>query len=236
MSESKETEVQVAKETASEANDAKKSQPEKEVSKTFTLDEFNNAMASVRKQTEDKVLKKFSDVDIEKYRELVQKEEQRQLDEQKKRGEFEKILKETAEKKDQQINQLRNQLNSVKIDGSVLNAASKYGAVNPEQVSRLVKDQIRLNDAGEVEVVGQTGAPRYTESGEPMTADMLVKEFLEQNTHFVKAGPSGSGTKSNTSNKSIEEVDISKLDMNNPEHRNLYKATIAKKGNRPRMF
>lgn len=236
MSESKETEVQVAKETASEANDVKQSQPEKEVSKTFTLEEFNNAMASVRKQTEDKVLKKFSDVDIEKYRDLVQKEEQRQLDEQKKRGEFEKILKETAEKKDQQINQLRNQLNSVKIDGSVLNAASKYGAVNPEQVSRLVKDQIRLNEAGEVEVVGQTGAPRYTESGEPMTADMLVKEFLEQNTHFVKAGPSGSGTKSNTNNKSIEEVDISKLDMNNPEHRNLYKATIAKQGNRPRMF
>lgn len=236
MSESKETEVQVAKETASEANDTKQSQPEKEVSKTFTLDEFNNAMASVRKQTEDKVLKKFTDVDVEKYRELVQKEEQRQLEEQKKRGEFEKILKETAEKKDQQINQLKNQLNSVKVDGSVLNAASKYGAVNPDQVARLVKDKIRLNEQGDVEVVGDSGAPRYTESGEPMTADMLVKEFLDQNTHFVKAGPSGSGTKSNTSNKSIEELDISKLDMNNPEHRQMYKGLQSKKGNKPRMF
>lgn len=236
MVDSKQPEVQVAKETASEANDVKQSQPEKEVSKTFTLDEFNNAMASVRKQTEEKVLKKYSDVDIEKYRELLTKEEQMRLDEQKKRGEFEKILKETAEKKDQQINQLRNQLNSVKVDGSVLNAASKYGAINPEQVTRLVKDQIRLNEAGEVEILGQTGAPRYTESGEPMTAEMLVKEFLEQNTHFVKAGPSGSGTKSNTNNKSIEEIDISKLDMNNPEHRNLYKSLMSKQGNKPRMF
>ena len=236
MVDSKQPEVQVAEETASKANDTKQSQPEKEVSKTFTLDEFNNAMASVRKQTEDKVLKKFNDVDIDKYRELVQKEEQRQLDEQKKRGEFEKILKETAEKKDQQINQLRDQLNSVKVDGSVLNAASTYGAVNPQQVARLVKEQIRLNEAGEVEVVGQTGAPRYTESGEPMTAEMLVKEFLEQNTHFVKAGPSGSGTTSNTSNKSIQELDISKLDMNNPEHRRMFRQLQSKNTGKPRMF
>lgn len=224
MVDSKAPEVKTEEVTDTKSVDVKQSNPDQEVSnsKTFSLDEFNNAMASVRKQTEEKVLKKFSDVDVEKYRELIQKEEQRELEEKKKRGEFEKILKETAEKKDSQINQLRDQLNSVKVDGAVLNAASKYKAVSPQQVARLVKDRVRLNDAGEVEVVGDTGAPRYTESGELMSVDALVNEFLQQNPHFVQAGPSGSGSKSNTNPKGIESVDISKLDLNNPEHKRMY--------------
>ena len=35
--------------------------------KTYTAEEFNNAMASVRKKAEDKVLKQFQGVDVEKY-------------------------------------------------------------------------------------------------------------------------------------------------------------------------
>ena len=79
MSDSKETEVQVAEATEAQANDSKQQTPETEVSKTYTAEEFNNAMASVRKKTESNVLKKFQDVDVERYRELVQKEEQMKL-------------------------------------------------------------------------------------------------------------------------------------------------------------
>jgi len=192
-------------------------------------------MAAVRKKTEANVLKKFQDVDVEKYRDLVQREEQRLLDEQKKRGEFEKILKETAEKKDQAINQLRDQLNSIKVDGALLNTASKYRAVNPEQVVQLVKGKVRLNETGEVEVIGDNGTPRYTESGELMSVDGYVKEFLQSNPHFVQAGPSGSGSTSNTNSKTVQEVDISKLDMNNPEHRRMFKA-MQGTTSKPRMF
>lgn len=200
-----------------------KNQGEESTSKTFSLKEFNDAMAAVRKKTEENVLKKFSDVDVEKYRDLLHKEEQRQLDEQKKRGEFEKILKETAEKKDQEINKLRNSLNSVKIDGALLNAASKYKAVNPDQVSKLIRENVRLNANGDVEVWGENNAPRYTESGELMTVDQFVGEFLQSNPHFVNAGPSGSGAKSNTNTEGLKAVDFSKLDLvNNPEHRKLY--------------
>lgn len=236
MSDSKETEVKVAEATEAETNDSKQQTPEEEVSKTYTAEEFNNAMASVRKKTESNVLKKFQDVDVERYRELVQKEEQLKLEEQKKRGEFEKILKETAEKKDQDINQLRSQLNSVKVDGALLNSASRHKAVNPDQVVRLVKDKVRLNDAGDVEVIGDNGTPRYTDSGELMTVDAYVNEFLSQNTHFVQAGPSGSGSTSNTNNKSVQEIDISKLDLNNPEHRRMYKEMRQKSANNPKFF
>tara|TARA_R100000995_G_scaffold28545_2_gene12534 strand:- start:13774 stop:14484 length:711 start_codon:yes stop_codon:yes gene_type:complete len=236
MSDSKQTEVKVEEATEAKTNDSKQQTPETEVSKTYTADEFNNAMASVRKKTEANVLKKFEDVDVQHYRDLVQKDEAMKLEEQKKRGEFEKILKETAEKKDQDIKQLRSQLNSVKVDGALLNSASKHKAINPEQVVRLVRDKVRLNDTGDVEVIGDNGAPRYTESGELMSPELYVQEFLSENSHFVQAGPSGSGATSNTNAKSVQEVDVSKLDMNDPEQRRLYKEAVAKQSPRAKFF
>ena len=221
-------EVNTAKTIENEAVDSKVSptnnQSQEEVStpKTFTQAEFNDAMASVRKKTEANVLKKFQGVDVDKYRSMLEKEEEVVLEEQKKRGEFEKILKDTAEKKDQRIAQLHAQLNSIKVDDSLLQASSKYRAINPEQVVRLVKDQVKLNDAGDVEVVDKNGTPRYAESGETLTVDMLVKEFLDTNPHFISAGPSGSGAKSNTQTDGVKPVDITKLDMKDPAQRAIY--------------
>jgi hypothetical protein len=179
-------------------------------------------MASVRKKTEAGVLKKYSGVDVSKYRDLLQKEEDSILEEQKKRGEFEKILKDTAEKKDQRIDQLHKQLNSIKVDGALLDAAAKYRAINPGQVVQLIKEQVKLNDAGDVEIVDKNGTPRYAESGDLLSCDVFVSEFLKENSHFVLSGPSGSGSKSNTQTDGIAPVDISKLDMNDPAQRKIY--------------
>jgi hypothetical protein len=50
-----------------------------------------------------------------------------------------------------------------------------------------------------------------------------MTEFLRENPHFVAAAPAGSGTRSNANaNKPNLEVDISRLDMKNPEHRKIY--------------
>ena len=240
MEQSNNPEVQTAKTIENNAVDSKVSkqysqtnnQSQEEVStpKTFTQDEFNDAMASVRKKTEASVLKKYSGVDVSKYRDLLQKEEDSILEEQKKRGEFEKILKDTAEKKDQRIAQLHNQLNSIKVDDALLQASSKYKAINPAQVVQLIKSQVKLNDTGDVEVVDKNGTPRYAESGELLTVDNLVKEFLDTNPHFISAGPSGSGAKSNTQTEGIAPVDISKLDMKDPAQRQVYAEYRKKQG------
>ena len=213
----------------SETND-NQSQEEVSTPKTFTQDEFNDAMASVRKKTEASVLKKYSGVDVSKYRDLLQKEEDSILEEQKKRGEFEKILKDTAEKKDQRIAQLHNQLNSIKVDDAIISSSAKYKAISPAQISQLIKSQVRLNEAGDVEVVDKNGTPRYAESGELLTVDNLVKEFLDTNPHFISAGPSGSGAKSNTQTEGIAPVDISKLDMKDPAQRQVYAEYRKKQG------
>ena len=240
MEQSNNLEVQTAKTIENNAVDSKVSkqysqtnnQSQEEVStpKTFTQDEFNDAMASVRKKTEASVLKKYSGVDVSKYRDLLQKEEDSILEEQKKRGEFEKILKDTAEKKDQRIAQLHNQLNSIKVDDAIISSSAKYKAISPAQISQLIKSQVRLNEAGDVEVVDKNGTPRYAESGELLTVDNLVKEFLDTNPHFISAGPSGSGAKSNTQTEGIAPVDISKLDMKDPAQRQVYAEYRKKQG------
>ena len=202
-----------------------------EPTKVYTQAELDAITAAVRGTTEKKILKKFEGIDVEAYKSLVQKEEQLKLEEQKRKGEFEKILKETADKAQQKIQTLSSELAKIKVDGALINAASTKKAINPEQVARLVRDQVRMSEAGEVEVVdSKSGQVKYTETGDPMTIDGLVSEWLKSNPHFVTAGPAGGGSKSNTSPEGAKEVDVSKLDLNNPADRAIYKKL------RPQIF
>jgi len=192
--------------------------------KTYTQEDVDNIMAKVKHTTEAKVLKKFDGVDVETYRTLLEKEEKLKLEEQKKKGEFEAILREQADKANSKINTLTQELSNIKIDGALLDAASKYKAINPGQVVKLVRDQVKMNEDGTVEVVDPVSKQtRYTEKGDALTPEQLVSTFLRDNAHFVAAGPAGSGSKSNTSTEGATKVDINKLDLNDPEQRALYK-------------
>lgn len=192
--------------------------------KTYTQEDVDNIMAKVKSTTESKVLRKFDGVDVEHYRSMLDKEEQSKLEEQKKKGEFEKILKEQAEKADAKIKTLTDELASIKIDGALLNSASKHKAINPDQVVRLVRDQVKMTETGSVEVIDPvSNQTRYTDKGEMLTPDGLIAEFLQSNAHFVAAGPAGSGSKSNTNTEGAKTVDINKLDLQDPEQFALYK-------------
>ena len=100
----------------------------------------------------------------------------------------------------------------------------------------MIKSKVRLNQTGDVEVIGDNGTPRYTESGELMSVDAYVNEFLQSNPHHVQAGPSGTGSTSNTNTKSVQEIDISNLDLNDPKQRRMYKDAMAQKSQRPKFF
>lgn len=225
-----ETNIQQSEAEATETNaqtDSKNKETTQETvstsSKTYTAEEFNNAMASIRVKTEKQLAKKFEGVDVEKYNQLLKAEEDRILEAEKQKGNFEKVLKETVSKKDEEINTLKTRLQSQMVDGALISAASKYKAISPEQVKELLAKNVRLNAKGEVEVVGQEGAVRYTESGDAMTVDTLVKEWLDKNPHFSQPGPKGAGSQSNTSTTMNGQVDVSKLNLDNPEHRKIYK-------------
>jgi len=192
--------------------------------RNFSQEDLDKIVADRVARERKKYERRFEGVNIERYQALVDAEEARKVEDQKKRGEFEEILKTTVSKKDTQISQLRQELQSIKVDGSLLSAASSARAVNPEQVVRLLKDQVRLGDSGEVEILDpQTQQVRYNDSGELLSVKELVGGFLSSNPHFLTASPAGAGTGSNTrSTNSSGKLDISNLDMKNPEHRKIY--------------
>lgn len=210
--------------TEPQAEVSKNPSQDVESTKQYTQEQVDAIAAEIRRKSEAKVSKKFEGVDVEHYHSLLDKEEQEKLQKQKEKGEFEKILKEQAEKASSKITQLTSELTKIKVDGALLNSAASNKAISPEQVVRLVRDQVKMSEAGEVEIIDpKTNAPRYTETGDPMTVDGLVSDFLKTNPHFVTAGPAGGGSKSNTSSEGAKQVDIAKLDLNKAEDREAYR-------------
>lgn len=192
-------------------------------SKNFTQEQLDKIVADRLARERSKWEKQYEGVDPNKYRELAQEEENRRIEAMKKREEFDSILKETVSKKDQQVEALRNEIHSIKVEGNLLNEASRNSAVNPQQVVQLLRDKVKLNEVGGVEVVDESGHVRYKESGDPLGVDDLVSEFLTTNPHFKNANSSGSGISSKTQPLGDQRIDVTQLDMSNPKHRELYK-------------
>jgi hypothetical protein len=191
-------------------------------SPAFTQEQLDKIIEDRLAKQRRALEKRYAGVDPEHYKELASAEETKKLEAKKARGEFEAVLKETVSKHQQTVEQLRNELHSVKVDGAVLSAANKSGAINAQQVVALVKNQIRLGDDGNAEVLDTNGQPRYAESGDPMSVDALVKEFLESNPHFKAATPGGTSSQSNLTPAKDTKVNLADLDMNNPDHRKIY--------------
>lgn len=191
--------------------------------KTYTQEEVDNMMARMRGSLEKKLLKPYEDLgDPEELRQLKQQAEEQRTQEQIDRGEFEKTLQEMASKKDSEIQKRDEIIKEYKLNTPLLNAAAKYNSVNPEQVKSLLQSQLTLDDSGDAVAVDSSGAIQYDDSGKPKGVDSLVQEFLASNPHFVQPSASTANTSSNTGVQMKGEVDVSKLDMKNPEHRRIY--------------
>ena len=194
-----------------------------QATKSYTQEEVDNMMARMRGSLEKKLLKPYADLgDPEELRQLREEATKRQTEQQIKRGEFEKTLQELAAKKDAEIQKRDAVIQEYKVNVPLLSAAAKYNAVNAEQVKALLHNQVRMNNEGEVEVVDSKGSVRYSDKGEPIGVEDLVREFLDSNPHFKLASPSTTNTKSNISGGNSGKIDISKLDMSKPEHRKIY--------------
>ncbi len=207
--------------TATEATENSETQ---ESTKTYTQAEFDNHMAGLKKSLTSKFEKQFADIgDLNELRQLKSAAEQQKQEEAIKRGEFENILKSLADKKDAEIAEKNKVIEEYTVNTPLLNAAAQYKAVNPQQVVQLVRNQVRLGDNGQAEVVDSNGQVRYNDQGSSLSVDALVQEFLQSNPHFVSAAPATTNTKTAVSGSgNLEDFDISKLDLSNPEHRKVY--------------
>jgi hypothetical protein len=192
-------------------------------SKGFSQEEVNAIVAKRVSQAQ----KKYEGVDLDEYRTLKQQQEEAEEAQMFKRQEFDKILKQTKEKSDAEINKLREELTKVRVDGALVNAASKHKATNPDHIAQLLRNSVKLDDSGTPVVYDDKGEVRYnTDIGEPLAIDDLVSEFINVNPYFKSPGKQGTDSMSNTNSTSQEELDLSKLDLTRPEHRKIYEQMV----------
>jgi hypothetical protein len=130
-------------------------------------------------------------------------------------------LQDLASKKDAEIAKRDRMIEEFKLNSPLIDAAAKHRAINPEQVKSLVRGNIRLNVDGEPEVIDHEGKVRYDDAGKPLRVEQFVAEWLQQNPHFIAPTPSTTASKSSITPQRAE-IDLSKLDMRNPEHRKIY--------------
>ena len=186
----------------------------------FSQDELNDILSKRIAQ----VKSKYDDINPDEYRELKTLRQQQEEEQMIKRNEFDKLLKQTKVKADEEVNTLRGELEKIKVDGALISAASQKGSVNPEHIAQLLKTSVRLDPNGSVTVVDSEGNPRYTDSADPMSVTDLVEDFLSVNTYYRSAGPQGTGSQSNTNVKSsTQSVELSQLDLSRPDHREVYR-------------
>jgi len=207
-----------------QATEATENTLTQESTKTYTQAEFDNHMAGLKKSLTSKFEKQFADLgDLNELKQLKTQAEQQKQEEAIKRGEFENILKSLADKKDAEIAEKNKVIEEYTVNTPLLSAAAQYKAVNPQQVVQLIRNQVRLGENGQAEVVDSNGQVRYNDQGSSLSVDALVQEFLQSNPHFVSAAPATTNTKSAvTGSGNLEDFDISKLDLSNPEHRKVY--------------
>ena len=217
-------ENQVEQTTETKVEEQPKEQTTETVnSNTFTQEHVDYIVKERLAKERASIYKKLDVEDLDTAINAVRSTREAEEKQKIQKGEFEQILKEKSEEFNKKYTSLESELKDIKINKALLSSASKNRAINPDQVVELLKNNIKLNETGGVEIVDKNGIARYNGKGELLTTDELVNEFLTQNPHFVTATPSGSGTVSNVDRTELNTtLNLSDIDMNNPADRKRY--------------
>ena len=210
-----------------------KEEPKVEVEKakemTFTQAQLDNIIKS-RLEAEQRKHQRTLE-DTKKKEEDAAKE--KLVKEAKSKAELEKLMQQRISEKDTEILKYKNEIKKERIDNSIMAVASKNNAINPSQVVSLLKDAIKLNDDGRVEILDNNSNIRYNEKGNLLTIEEKVKEFLQANPHFSASGKSGTGSQSSVEGKTVKPFNIQDLDMSKAEDRAKYAEYRKKRDNAP---
>lgn len=116
--------------------------------------------------------------------------------------EFKKVLEKQQMESDAKFKEYETKLagmNEDKKRASILSAVSRHNVVDADEVSRLIWNDIRVDEQGTLTVQGESGQPRISKSGVPMTVGEFIGEWLTSRPHHVKgsasqgAGSAGAG-------------------------------------------
>ena len=185
---------------------------------TFTQEQLDNIIKSRLEAEKNKYEKKLQEEESQKA-ELLKEQ---QLKEAKSKADIEKIMQERLSEKDSELQKVKDQIKKEKVDNSILSIANKEKSINAQQVVALLKNEVKYNDDGRIEVVDNHSNVRYNAKGELLTIEDRVKEFLDSNPHFRQGSLSGSGSQSAIGGKTVKPFNLQDLDLTKPEDRKAY--------------
>jgi hypothetical protein len=185
---------------------------------TFTQEQLDNIIKTRLEAEKSKYEKKLQEEEKQKAEILKQK----QLEEAKTKQDLEKIMQERLSEKEQELSKVKDQIKKEKVDNSILSIANKEKSINAQQVVSLLKDEVKYNDDGRIEIVDNHSNVRYNAKGELLTIEDRVKEFLDSNPHFRQGSLSGSGSQSAIGGKTVKPFNLQDLDLTKPEDRKAY--------------
>jgi len=139
--------------------------------------EAQEAAEASRRQQEEEQRRILAE--SKNYRELAALEE-------KKRAEAEQALSARLAEEQKRRQELEQAVMAQRAKGSLIEAATRAGAVSPDQVASLLSQSVLADEAG-VRVVDASGQIRTNGTGAELTVDDLVTEFLQNNAHFARA-------------------------------------------------
>jgi len=197
--------------------------------KTFTQEQIDNIIKTRLEAEKSKYDKKLQEEENQKA-ELLKEQ---QLKEAKSKADIEKIMQERLSEKDSELQKVKDQIKKEKVDNSILSIANKEKSINAQQVVALLKNEVKYNDDGRIEVVDNNSNVRYNSSGELLTIEDRVKEFLDSNPHFRQGSLSGSGSQSAVGGKTVKPFNIQDLDMSKPEDRARYSEYRKERDSKP---
>jgi len=218
-----EEQTNVAPEVATETKEEVKVEETKQ--NTFTQEQLDNIIKSRLEAEKNKYEKKLQEEESQKA-ELLKEQ---QLKEAKSKAEIEKIMQERLSEKEQELNRYKDQIRKEKVDNSILSIANKEQSINAQQVVSLLKNEIKYNDDGRIEIVDNNSNVRYNAKGELLTIEDRVKEFLDANPHFRQGSKSGSGSQSSIGGNTVKPFSLQDLDLTKPEDKKTYAEYRAKR-------
>jgi hypothetical protein len=207
--------VQPTNEQAETKEEVKVETPEQ---KTFTQEQIDNIIKTRLEAEKSKYEKKLQEEESQKA-ELLKEQ---QLKEAKSKADIEKIMQERLSEKDSELQKVKDQIKKEKVDNSILSIANKEKSINAQQVVALLKNEVKYNDDGRIEVVDNNSNVRYNSNGELLSIEDRVKEFLDSNPHFRQGSLSGSGSQSAIGGKTVKPFNLQDLDLTKPEDRKAY--------------
>ena len=218
MTEEVKKEVQPQTEQKEEVKEVEQNTEIKAEQKTFSqeaLDKIVHYRLQEEKRKYDRILNEQKTKEEEALR-------QKEISEAKTKADIEKLFQARLQEKENEIKTYREQAKKEKIDTSILNYASKYKAISPNQVVKLIKDEVKLSEDNRIEVLDNNSNIRYNSKGELLSIEDRVQEFLDANPHFRQGSLSGQGSQSSIGGTSQKPLNLGELDMTNPDDKKRY--------------